>query len=148
MDYKFKQTAVLIASIMVLIVLIGVLIANKSTIKRRAAGGNTPTATVVADRSETASVNPAASDTFFGGKMVGNDLAAWKNDPLFFGDKNEHISDGPIRIDVSASDISGSDVSGSDVSGSDVSGSNGALPGTPADIPPGKDEDPLNNGAG
>ena len=154
MDYKFRQVAVLIASIMVLVVLVGVLIGNRNTIKRRASRNSQATVSVTASTEEM-TVSLDGSDTYFGGEMVGTDLSAWKSDPLFFGDKNAHVSEEPVKRDVSSSDVSGQpDVSSADTS--DKGEKNTGEPpktddpanSTSGDGVPDKDEDPLNNGAG
>ena len=118
MDYKFKQTAVLAASLIVLFVLVVVLILNKNTISRRAANksGVSEASTSV----ETIAVAVDGSDTFFEGKMIGSDLSAWKSDPLFFDDEYRTKARDVFSVDVSAGDVSGQpDVSSNDISEND-----------------------------
>ena len=101
MDYKFKQSAVLVASLLVLLVLVFVLVSNKGTIKRKANAANKP---AVSTETSVPEEKPVTSETFFKGKQVGNSLSAWKSDPLFFQNElNEKIHD-PMSVDVSSND--------------------------------------------
>ena len=101
MDYKFKQSAVLVASLLVLLVLVFVLVSNKGTIKRKANATNKP---AVSAETSVPEEKPVTSETFFKGKQVGNSLSAWKSDPLFFQNElNEKIHD-PMSVDVSSND--------------------------------------------
>ena len=101
MDYKFKQSAVLVASLLVLLVLVFVLVSNKGTIKRKANAANKP---AVSTETSVLEEKVATSETFFKGKQVGNSLSAWKSDPLFFQNElNEKIHD-PMSVDVSSND--------------------------------------------
>ena len=102
MDYKFKQSAVLVASLLVLLVLVFVLVSNKGAIKRKANAGKTPVVSteVSAPEAERTDTN----ETFFKGRQVGNSLSAWKSDPLFFQNElNEKIHDS-LSVDVSSND--------------------------------------------
>lgn len=102
MDYKFKQSAVLVASLLVLLVLVFVLVSNKGAIRRKANAGKKPAVSteVSVPKEETV----AKSETFFNGKQVGNNLSAWKSDPLFFQNEyNEKVHD-PLSVDVSSND--------------------------------------------
>ena len=101
MDYKFKQSAVLVASLLVLLVLVFVLVSNKGTIKRKANAANKPAVSTETSEPEE---KVATSETFFKGQQVGNNLSAWKSDPLFFQNElNEKIHD-PLSVDVSSND--------------------------------------------
>jgi hypothetical protein len=101
MDYKFKQSAVLVASLLVLLVLVFVLVSNKGTIKRKANAANKSAVSIETSVPEE---KPVTSETFFKGKQVGNSLSAWKSDPLFFQNElNEKIHD-PMSVDVSSND--------------------------------------------
>ena len=102
MDYKFKQSAVLVASLLVLLVLVFVLVSNKGAIKRKANAGKKPAVSTEVSVPEEETV--VKSETFFKGKQVGNSLSAWKSDPLFFQNEyNEKIHD-PLSVDVSSND--------------------------------------------
>ena len=102
MDYKFKQSAVLVASLLVLLVLVFVLVSNKGAIKRKANSGKTPVVSTEVSAPEAEKTD--TNETFFKGKQVGNSLSAWKSDPLFFQNElNEKIHD-PLSVDVSSND--------------------------------------------
>ena len=102
MDYKFKQSAVLVASLLVLLVLVFVLISNKGAIKRKANAGKTPVVSTEVSAPEVEKTD--TNETFFKGRQVGNSLSAWKSDPLFFQNElNEKIHD-PLSVDVSSND--------------------------------------------
>ena len=102
MDYKFKQSAVLVASLLVLLVLVFVLVSNKGTIKRKANVGKTPVVSTEVSAPEAEKTD--TNETFFKGRQVGNSLSAWKSDPLFFQNElNEKIHD-PLSVDVSSND--------------------------------------------
>ena len=120
MDYRFKQSAILIASLVVLLVLSVVLISNKGTIKRRVNAASKSSVSV-----ETSVPDPvidAGVETFFKGTQVGDDLSAWKNDALFFEDEYKEKVRDKITVDVSANDVSANDISGNDVSSNDDEG--------------------------
>ncbi len=102
MDYKFKQSAVLVASLLVLLVLVFVLVSNKGVIKRKANAGKTPVVSTEVSAPEAEKTD--TNETFFKGRQVGNSLSAWKSDPLFFQNElNEKIHD-PLSVDVSSND--------------------------------------------
>ena len=102
MDYKFKQSAVLVASLLVLLVLVFVLVSNKGAIKRKANAGKTPVVSTEVSAPEAEKTD--TNETFFKGRQVGNSLSAWKSDPLFFQNElNEKIHD-PLSVDVSSND--------------------------------------------
>ena len=101
MDYKFKQSAVLVASLLVLLVLVFVLVSNKGAIKRKANAANKP---AVSTETSVPEEKVATSETFFKGQQVGNNLSAWKSDPLLCRKRDgcQHWKTGP-RIHHSAS---------------------------------------------
>ena len=115
MDYRFKQSTVVIAIMSVLMIISIVIIANWRTLSGKKNNKAEPSVS-----EPEAVVTESSSDTFFKGTRLGNDLDAWKNDETFF-DKDFKGSSEEETSDVSLNDISGNDVSGDDVSGNSVS---------------------------
>ena len=126
MDYKFKQSTIVVSVFSILMIVLVVIIANWKTISKHSSSqvSNSSTSDVV----ETEEIEiPMTSDTFFGGTRLGNDLSAWKNDPAFFNgeylDKttgkieNTDVSDNESKKDASTNDVSQNDGQiGSDMS--------------------------------